>query len=151
MFLYTIFSILQWLNPVIDPQDIHYKWDNWAGIILLILNVLIWLHFLITLTLSLLNEAQLEKKYFLALFAAIFSIYFTYLPFIVMVAIGVPNYNRWKVVLGVTLGMTLIIYSVMIFLMWPSRHSKLFKLDSSRLMDKIYEEQEDESTPFGSL
>jgi len=113
-----------------------------------------YLYFLVELVLKFRQQQQREKRYYLLIFGIVYTIWFLYLPVMVVIATSIAEYYRYKIVQGVSLCMQTAAYSFMVFLQLPAPISKFIRAGKrTPLLPKVETEQaeEDSLTPYGSL
>ncbi|OQS01967.1 hypothetical protein THRCLA_05613, partial [Thraustotheca clavata] len=120
-------SLAMWYLVWLDPASTIYMYDSWPGIGICALHGLVLVWFLSTLRQSRRKEELDEKRAFFTHMAILFSIYILSVPFMVTLATLLSPWVREKIVDSVTLAIEFITYSILIFLLWPSRAPKYFE------------------------
>ncbi|KAJ5067842.1 hypothetical protein M0811_03032 [Anaeramoeba ignava] len=105
-----------------------YIWETVPGIIILCFRVLIMIWFIFEIIRTFKFEEDPDKKRFYKLFGFIFSVWFLCLPVIVIIASIISATYREKTATALILVFEMVFYSILIYLMWPSRTDKFFKI-----------------------
>lgn len=118
--------IFFWDHFATDPASSVSEYESIAGIIYLGVRLLIFIYFLYCLQRTLRVDSDIEKKGFYIVFGLGYSLWFTMLPIIVLIAHLLSAWYRFKVVTALYLITGFIGYFVLVFLLWPSRAQKYF-------------------------
>jgi len=124
-----------WENVGVDPASTLYIYESPPGIVVVILRVLVLLWFLWCLKSTHGEESHPSKKRFYLVFGAIYTAWFLMLPFITLVALGIPAWNRYRVVQGMYLTATMLGYAALGYLFWPSKISEYFQIEKGDFLD----------------
>jgi len=127
--------LITWQNVGMDPADTIYIYETIPAIILLVLRVIILGWFLWCLRDSYMTEIHSKKKKFYVIFGIIYVVWFLMLPFIALVAIGIPAWNRYRVVQGMYLSMNLLGFSALCYLLWPSKIAEFFAVEKPDFLE----------------
>ncbi|TMW60503.1 hypothetical protein Poli38472_000545 [Pythium oligandrum] len=120
-------SMSMWYLVWLDPASTLYIYDSWpgVGICALHLGVLVWFVSMLLDTRAY-EEASNKRRFFLHI-GALFAIYIIALPIVVLIASILSPWVREKIVAGVSGAIDLLIYSALIFVLWPTRAPQYFE------------------------
>jgi len=109
-----------------DPASVVYFFDSAVGYIIIVvrLGLLGWFCWSLVETYKM--EEDPAKRRFYLIFGGLAAAWFVFLPFFVLVALGMPDYNRYKGVTGISLAIDSFGLVSMVFLFWPSRIESFF-------------------------
>jgi len=129
-------TLFTWENVTHNPATTFYVYESVPGILLLIVRGLVMLWFLWNLRLTFLEETNPEKRKFYLIFGGVYTLWFFMLIFIVMIAAAFGTYSYWrlKVVTGMYLCVNTLGFSLMAFLLWPSRAQQYFQINKPDLL-----------------
>ncbi|EQC26361.1 hypothetical protein SDRG_15846 [Saprolegnia diclina VS20] len=120
-------SLAMWYLIGLDPASTLYLYDSWPGLGICALHCFVLVWFLSTLSQTRQKEDVLEKRAFFTQMGVLFAIYVLSVPFMVALASLLSPWVREKIVDSVTVGIEFVTYSILIFLLWPSRAPKYFE------------------------
>jgi len=109
-----------------DPASTVYFFDSIVGFLIVASRVVIYIWFCYSLWEIFQIEVEIEKKRFYSIFGGLASGWFLFLPFIVLIALGIAEWNRFGVVTGLSLAVDASAWILMVILFWPSRIEKYF-------------------------
>lgn len=115
-----------WENVGRNPASTLYIYESVPGIILLVLRLITWLFFLFSLRQTQLEEDIFEKKRFYLIFGGLYSLYFLSLPLIVLCALALDPWVRYKIVIGLYLTVNALTWTSLVLLFWPRWSYKIF-------------------------
>mmetsp|Transcript_18479 Transcript_18479/g.71345 ORF Transcript_18479/g.71345 Transcript_18479/m.71345 type:complete len:447 (-) Transcript_18479:32-1372(-) len=161
-FLYLVFFLWQEIYVGLHPALQHYRWDVPPGIVMACIQVLIWVYFAAVAVFQAIRHA--EFRLFMVVFAAAFTLWFLFLPFMAAVLAMVEIYYRKKWMTGMMWLANTAAFAVFALLAVPSPLSD--KLGTSdvfskptyntniipdRLVNNQASNEDDEDDPFGGL
>eukprot|EP00240_Pyramimonas_obovata_P000916 CAMPEP_0118958394 /NCGR_PEP_ID=MMETSP1169-20130426/62599_1 /TAXON_ID=36882 /ORGANISM="Pyramimonas obovata, Strain CCMP722" /LENGTH=590 /DNA_ID=CAMNT_0006906509 /DNA_START=759 /DNA_END=2527 /DNA_ORIENTATION=- len=123
--------LLFWFNYGVSDAEVIYIYHCVPGYLICVLRLLgvIWLWYATFTTLSKYHT----KKRFLKKFAAIFTLWLAGLPFIVLVALGIPTWIRAVVVNVLELSFTFVAQFVMLTMYYPGVYNRSFPFHATTL------------------
>ncbi|XP_075212644.1 integral membrane protein GPR180 isoform X2 [Lycorma delicatula] len=125
---------------IIEDIDEYQTWPGWL-ILVLRCQIIVW--FLLELRTTMLYEHNAKKLHFFLHFGASALVWFIYLPIIALIAMQVPAFWRFKLLLGITYSADCLAYCVMAHLLWPTRSEQYFllayQLDPREELDEFNE------------
>ncbi|OQR92525.1 hypothetical protein ACHHYP_03606 [Achlya hypogyna] len=127
LLLVLYISLAMWYLILLDPASTLYMYDSWPGIAICALHCLVLGWFASTLVRTRAKEELAEKRAFFTQMGLLFGVYVLSVPVMVTVASILSPWVREKIVDSVTVGIELLLYSVLAFLLWPSRAPKYFE------------------------
>jgi len=120
-----------------DPASTIYFFDSIVGylIISVRIGILIWFCW------SIVDTYQMEddpgKRRFYITFGMLALCWFLMLPFFVLVALGLDDWVRYRVVTGITLVIDAFGLVSMVFLFWPTRIEDYFTVRTTPFQSKL--------------
>jgi hypothetical protein len=111
-----------------NPASTVYVYDSWPGYMILGIRLATFAWFLTLVSETREGEYDEVKRDFYGQFRAAFSIWFVYLPIIVLVSVFLDAWVREKTVAALYQMMNFLAYVAMTFLLWPTKASKYFKI-----------------------
>jgi len=133
-FLLAYITMFIWQNVGRDPASTLYVYESAPGIIILVLRSLALLWFLFLLRKTHLDEQNDEKKRFYFIFGILYTLWFLALPLIVLLAVLLQAWYRFKVVTGLFLCVNTLGLFGLAFLLWPNRASRYFQVTKTDLL-----------------
>ena len=112
----------------LNPATNVYLYQSIPGIILLCIRFLLFLYFLWCLQKTIREDSDSGKKVFYYSFGGGYAIWFLSLPLVVFISFGFSAWYRQKVVDTLMLLITAFGFTMIGFLLWPSRASKYFAI-----------------------
>ena len=110
-----------------DQASTLYAYDSMAGFVIVILNILAGLQFVLNIKTSYTTEPyESPRRTFYLQLGLGYIGYFFSLAFLVLVATISPAWKRERVVTILQLCIDGIAYSVLVYLLWPSRMQQYF-------------------------
>ncbi|KAL1124209.1 hypothetical protein AAG570_001979 [Ranatra chinensis] len=144
-FIYGVVHILLyvWNKTEVDIIEDIDEYQTWPGWLILVLRCLIIGWFLLELRNTMRYEHNESKLNFFLHFGASALVWYIYLPIIAIVALQIPPFWRFKLLLGITYSADCLAYCVMTHLLWPTRSEQYFllahRLDTSEELDEFNE------------
>lgn len=128
--IYGVVHILLyvWNRTEVDIIEDIDEYQTWPGWLILVLRCLIMVWFLLELRNTMLYEHNASKLHFFLHFGASALVWYIYLPIIALIALQVPAFWRFKLLLGITYSADCLAYCVMAHLLWPTRTEQYFLL-----------------------
>ncbi|XP_014259946.1 transmembrane protein 145 isoform X2 [Cimex lectularius] len=134
-FIYGVVHVLLyvWNKTEVDIIEDIDEYQTWPGWLILGLRCLIIVWFLLELRATMRYEHNDSKLHFFLHFGASALVWYIYLPIIALVALQIPPFWRYKLLLGITYSADCLAYIVMTQLLWPTRTEQYFLLATHRL------------------
>ncbi|XP_073995193.1 integral membrane protein GPR180 isoform X2 [Rhodnius prolixus] len=134
-FIYGVVHIILyvWNKTEVDIIEDIDEYETWPGWLILALRCLIIVWFLLELRSTMRYEHNETKLHFFLHFGASALVWYIYLPVVALVALQIPPFWRYKLLLGITYSADCLAYIVMAHLLWPTRTEQYFLLTSHRL------------------
>ncbi|XP_039281268.1 integral membrane protein GPR180 [Nilaparvata lugens] len=129
-FVYGVVHILLyvWNMTEVDIIEDIDEYQTWPGWLILVLRCQIIVWFLFELRTTMLYEHNSKKLNFFLHFGASALVWFIYLPILALIAMQIPAFWRFKLLLGITYSADCLAYCVMAHLLWPTRSEQYFLL-----------------------
>lgn len=109
-----------------DPAITVYYYQSVPGALLLLLRAIVLFYFLFSLWRTR-SDADDNRQRFYFIFGVIFAVWFLATPFMVIVGVGIPVWERFKAVTALSLLINTFGYTSFVFFMWPSRIKQFFE------------------------
>ncbi|CAH1389379.1 unnamed protein product [Nezara viridula] len=144
-FIYGVVHILLfvWNKTEVDIIEDIDEYQTWPGWLILVLRCLIIVWFLLELRTTMRYEHNESKLNFFLHFGASALVWYIYLPIVALLALLIPPFWRYKLLLGITYSADCLAYCVMTHLLWPTRSEQYFLLahrgDASDELDEFNE------------
>lgn len=144
-FMYGVVHILLyvWNKTEVDIIEDIDEYQTWPGWLILFLRCLIIVWFLLELRATMRYEHNDSKLNFFLHFGASALVWYIYLPIVALIALQIPAFWRYKLLLGITYSADCLAYCVMTHLLWPTRSEQYFLLahrgDPSDELDEFNE------------
>jgi hypothetical protein len=116
-----------------------YLYSSPPGIVYLVLRFLTMIYFMWCLHHTLRDDTDHSKRVFYIIFGLGYTLWFLALPIIVLVALALAQFVRAKIVYAIYVVTVTLGFSVIGFLLWPSRASKFFQVAVPDLLGSGYE------------
>jgi len=124
-----------------DPASTVYEYESVPGGLIVALNGLTGIWFAVTIYFSYSAEEDVMKKSFYMRLGLSYTIWFGALPFLVIIGIALDPWVREKIVTSLTLTVTTIAYTILAYLLWPSRAEVYFKIKTPDIVKSTHYEQ----------
>ncbi|XP_046676433.1 uncharacterized protein LOC124364758 [Homalodisca vitripennis] len=132
-----------WNRTEVDIVEEIDEYQTWPGWLILVLRCVIIAWFLCELRTTMLYEHNDTKLHFFLHFGASALVWYIYLPVVALIALQVPPFWRFKLLLGITYSADCLAYCIMMHLLWPTRTEQYFllahSLDPSDELDEFNE------------
>eukprot|EP01128_Nolandella_sp_AFSM9_P003561 TRINITY_DN153_c0_g2_i1.p1 TRINITY_DN153_c0_g2~~TRINITY_DN153_c0_g2_i1.p1 ORF type:complete len:451 (-),score=111.84 TRINITY_DN153_c0_g2_i1:1569-2921(-) len=138
LFGLSYLALFIWDNAM--PDGNLYFYDNWPGLIVLILRFGTWLWFVWSLRGTIRLESLPEKRQFYFIFGGAYSVWFMALPIFVLIGLLMAPEMRFRTVTGLAVSMEFLSLAALAFLLWPSRASNYFVIKTSPQLLSVNEE-----------
>jgi len=116
-----------------DPASTIYFWDSPVGYIIVVVRVGIMVWFMWSILETYRMEEEALKRKFYVIFGSLAAWWFALLPFFVLVALGISDWNRFRTVSGITLFIDSVGLVVLVGLFWPTRIENFFTVHPTPL------------------
>uniref|UniRef100_A0A146L419 Transmembrane protein 145 n=1 Tax=Lygus hesperus TaxID=30085 RepID=A0A146L419_LYGHE len=132
--MYGVVHILLyvWNKTEVDIIEDIDEYQTWPGWLILGLRCLIIVWFLLELRSTVRYEHNDSKLNFFLHFGASALVWYIYLPIVALIALQIPAFWRYKLLMGITYSADCLAYIVMAQLLWPTRSEQYFLLTSTR-------------------
>jgi len=131
LFILAYLALFIWDKAVPNPASVLYFYESVPGIIVSVLRVLTCGWFVWSLRNTIRLESLPEKRVFYFIFGGAYSIWFLLLPLIVLIAVFLAPWVRFRIITGMMVTSDFLGLSALAFLLWPSRASNYFVIKAS--------------------
>jgi len=128
-----------------DPASTMYFYDSAVGYLVIILRVaiMIWFMYSIRQTYSL--EDNVSKNRFYLAFGSLAAAWFLVLPLLVLIALGIVDYERYRVITGFLLIVDTVAWVSLVILFWHTRVYEYFTVKPTALQSSLVVSKDAES------
>jgi len=137
----SYFSLIIWDFAARDPASTLYVYESVPGGLILGLVGVTGLWYAVTIFMSYRQEDDPMKKSFYLKLGILYTMWFAALPILVVIGIALDPWVREKVVRSMNLTLTTVAYTILAYLLWPTRAEIYFKIKTPDIVKSTHYEQ----------
>ena len=135
----TMFAWSQ-ISLAVQITTSDYVYETIPGILIGILRIPALGFFLYALRTTYKKEVSVTKIWFYRFFGIIYTLWFIFLPILIVTQFLISKWNRPKWIEGISRSVELVSYTIMFFMLWYSRARKYFAISEDEQQKGMFEE-----------